>query len=239
VPYTTVNFSDVEDFEAIPEGEYAVEIDKVEVRRNKADDGDYLNWEFVVLDGDYENRRLWLITSLKPTALFRLKSVFEQLDVLDSDEMELEYDDDQEVTSSSGPRLLYPDVEGLEATVKVKVDMYDGKERNKVEDLYTGRKKRSKKTTRTAAAESRTQRRRSRARDEEDDYDDDDDDDEEEEESPRRTRSSRNGDRDSDREPRRRERATGPSRRVDRDSDREPERSSSRRSSSSGRRRLR
>jgi hypothetical protein len=182
--YHTVNFGDVEEFEPLPPGEYAVEVSKVEVRRNKADDADYLNWEFVVLDGDYENRRLWFITSLKPTALFRLKSVFEQLDVLDGDEMELEYDDDQEVTQSSGPRLLYPDVEGMEATVKVKSDMYDGKERSKVDDLYTGRKK-SRKTTRTAAAESRTKRVRSQSRDEEE-YDDEDEDEEEEEETPRR-----------------------------------------------------
>jgi hypothetical protein len=205
------------------------------VRRNKAEDGDYLNWEFVVIDGDYENRRLWLITSLKPTALFRLKGLFEQLDVLDGDEMELEYDDDKEVTQSSGPRLLYPDVEGLEATAKVTVEMYDGKERNKVSEVYTGRKKRSKKTTRTAAAESRTQRRRSRSRD--DDYDDEDDDDEddedeyEERDTRRSSRTSRSSNSRSEREPSRRSN----SRRSERDSEPEPR---SRRASS-GRRRLR
>jgi hypothetical protein len=189
MPYTTVNFSDVEDFSALPEGEYAVEIDKVEVRRNKADDGDYLNWEFVVLDGDYENRRLWLITSLKPNALFRLKDVLEQLDVLDSDEIELEYDDDQEVTSSSGPRLLYPDVEGLEATVSVKNEMYDGRERNRVEEVTTGSRKK-KATAKKASSKARRQE------DDDSQYDVDGD---EEEEAPRRstrqpaTRSRRDG----------------------------------------------
>jgi hypothetical protein len=214
-----VNFSDVEDFEALPEGEYAVEIDKVEVRRNKADDGDYLNWEFVVLDGDYENRRLWLITSLKPQALFRLKDVLEQLDLLEGDEMELEWDDDQDVTSSSGPRLLYPDVEGMEASIRVKNETFDGKERNRVDSVFTGRKKsRDKKTTRRSADDSRRTRSRSRRDEEEYDVDEDDDDEEEEEESPRRSsrqrttgRQSRERDTDSERSPRSRrsERSSG------------------------------
>jgi hypothetical protein len=184
--YTTVNFSDVEDFEALPQGEYGVEVDKVEVRMNKAGDGEYLNWELVVLDGDYENRRLWMITSLKPTALFRLKQVFEDLDVLEGDEMELEYDDDQEITNSSGPRLLYPDVEGMEATAYVKNEMYDGKERNRVEVLTTDapKKSKSKKSSRNGGRATST---KSRRRDEDDsqydvDYDD------EEEETPRSRR---------------------------------------------------
>jgi hypothetical protein len=195
MPYTTVNFSDVEDFDALPEDQYGIEIDKVEVRRNKANDGDYLNWELVVIDGDYENRRLWMITSLKPTALFRLKQVFEELDVLDGEEMELEYDDDQEVTSSSGPRLLYPDVEGLEATATVTTEMYDGKERNRVQALSSGRAKKkrtTKQTTRNSAAASK---KRSRSRDEDDDsqydVDADEEEEEEEEEQPRRRTTSR------------------------------------------------
>jgi hypothetical protein len=222
-----VNFSDVEDFEAIPEGEYGAEVDKVEVRRNKADDGDYLNWEFVILDGDYENRRLWLITSLKPTALFRLKDIFEQLDVLEGDEMELEYDDDQDVTTSSGPRLLYPDVEGMEVSIRVKNETYDGKERNKVESVYTERQRKrgrnDRKTTRQSASDSkRTRSRRSRRDEEEYDVDEDDDDeDDEEEESPRRrSRSSTN-------------------RRESRSRNTDSERPSRRSSERSGRRRLR
>ena len=171
MPITTINFSDVEDFEALPEDEYAVEIDKVEVRSNKAGDGEYLNWELVVLDGDYENRRLWMITSLKPTALFRLKRVFEELDVLDGDEIDLEYDDDEQVTSSSGPRLLYPELEGLECVAKVTNEMYDGRERNRVEDLFTERhtkKTKKRSSTKSSSNGNRATRRRSRD-DEEDD----------------------------------------------------------------------
>lgn len=160
--YQKINFADVEAFEPLEDGEYAVEIEKVEVRRNKADDGNYLNWEMVVLDGDYENRRLWMITSLKDTALFRLKDVLGELDVLEEDELEeefdLEYDDDVEVSTTSGPRLIYPEVEGLEATAVVKTEMYDGKPRNRVEALYGGgsRKTRRKSKTKSSGREERS-----------------------------------------------------------------------------------
>jgi Protein of unknown function (DUF669) len=210
MPYHTINFSDVESFEPMPGSEwYGVEIDHVEVRENKDGDALYLNWELVVVDGDYENRRLWYITSLKDTALFRLKQTFETLGVIDPDETELdiEYDDDIEPTTKSGPRLLYPEVEGLEASAFVKNEMYDGREQNKVSELRgeqpKPRKRKSSDNGRSAArsrrdveeeeAPRRASRTRSRAVDDDDDTprrsrrpSRDDDDDYEDEPQPRR-----------------------------------------------------
>ncbi|HEX4503378.1 MAG TPA: DUF669 domain-containing protein [Scandinavium sp.] len=190
MPSTTVNFADVDSFEPLPEGSYDIEVDKVEVRRNKADDGDYLNWELVVIDGEYENRRLWMITSLKPQALFRLKQVLLDLGIIDEDEeeMDLEWDDDVEPTTSGGPLLLYPELQGIEAVAQVKNEMYDGRERNRVENLFGPDKKpKKKKTTRTAAAESRGNGGRSRRRVVEEEDEDEED---EEEERPRRKTST-------------------------------------------------
>lgn len=192
MPSTTVNFADVDSFEPLPEGSYDIEVDKVEVRRNKADDGDYLNWELVVIDGEYENRRLWMITSLKPQALFRLKQVLLDLGIIDEDEeeMDLEWDDDVEPTTSGGPLLLYPELQGIEAVAQVKNEMYDGRERNRVENLFGPDKKpKKKKTTRTAAAESRGNGGRSRRRVVEEE-DEDEDEEDEEEERPRRKSST-------------------------------------------------
>jgi hypothetical protein len=168
-------------------------VDKVEVRRNKADDGDYLNWELVVIDGEYENRRLWMITSLKPQALFRLKQVLLDLGIIDEDEeeMDLEWDDDVEPTTSGGPLLLYPELQGIEAVAQVKNEMYDGRERNRVENLFGPDKKpKKKKTTRTAAAESRGNGGRSRRRARAEEEDEDEDEEDEEEERPRRKSST-------------------------------------------------
>jgi hypothetical protein len=187
MPTTTVNFADVDSFEPLPEGTYDIEIDKVEVRRNKADDGDYLNWELVVIDGEYENRRLWMITSLKPTALFRLKQVLEDLGMLEDDdeEMDIEYDDDVDPSTSGGPRVLYPELEGIEGVAQVKNEMWEGRERNRVENLY-GPERKTKKKRRVADANANKSRSRSRREEPEDDDDDED----EEEEQPRRRRSS-------------------------------------------------
>jgi hypothetical protein len=207
VPHINVNLADVDSFEPLPEDEYDVEVDKVEVRMNKAGDGLYLNWELAVIDGEYENRKLWMITSLKETALFRLKQVFEDLDIIDPDdeEIEIEYDDDVEPTSSGGPRLLYPEVEGLEGIARVKNEMYDGRERNRVEQLTSGRSKsRKRKTTRNSAKASKGSKSTGRSRSRRDDDDDDDDEEEEEEEERPRRRSSSGSSRRSSSSSRRR-----------------------------------
>lgn len=136
MPRVTINFAGVEGgFEAVPEGTYECEIIAVECRESKSSENDYLNWEFKITEeGDHVGQHLWMITSLSPRALFRLKDVFEALDVLE-DEMNLDFDDDVEITPSAGPRMLEPDVEGLQCMVVVKNEMYENKERNRVNEV--------------------------------------------------------------------------------------------------------
>lgn len=134
---TTINFAEVEGgFEAVPEGVYDVTIETVEVRQSKSSEHDYFNWEFKITgpDDDYEGQHLWMITSLSPKALFRLKDVFEALDVLE-DEMALDWDDDVEITPGAGPQLLEPDVIGMACSVRVHNELYEGKERNRIDEV--------------------------------------------------------------------------------------------------------
>lgn len=188
MPHMKVNLSDVESFEAMPADDYAVEVEKVEVRENKQGDALYLNWELVVLDGDYENRRLWYITSLKETALFRLKETFIELGVLDDDEeeLEIEYDDDPAPTPQSGPIVLDPELEGIECTARVSVEMYDARERNRVDQLLANSPKKTKRTTKASRKAVDTSRSSRRITDEAEDDDED-----EEEEAPRRRSAPR------------------------------------------------
>ena len=153
---TTINFAEVEGgFEAVPEGVYDVTIETVEVRDSKSSEHDYFNWEFKITgpDDDYEGQHLWMITSLSPRALFRLKDVFEVLGVLE-DEMTLDWDDDVEITNSSGPVLLEPDVIGMACCVKVENEMYEGKERNRVQDVLPEGSASSKSNGRSSAKAS-------------------------------------------------------------------------------------
>lgn len=72
------DFSNVEvkDFEALPGGDYPVYITEVELKDNKAGDGQYFNWTLTVVeDHANANRNFWYITSLKPQALFGLKGL--------------------------------------------------------------------------------------------------------------------------------------------------------------------
>lgn len=129
-----INFAEVSGgFDPVPEGTYEVIIEKVEVRDSKSSDNDYLNWEFRITDEEYEGQRLWNITSLSPKALFRLKEDLLTLGVIEEDEeVELEWEEDVDITQSEGPRLLFPEVEGLACCVQVRNEVWEGKERNKV-----------------------------------------------------------------------------------------------------------
>ena len=159
----SINFAEVEGgFEAVPEGTYMCEIEKVECRQSKSSEHDYLNWEFKIIDDeDHEGQHLWMITSLSPRALFRLKDVFEALDVLE-DEMNLDFDDDVDITPTAGPRMLEPDVEGLQCMVVVTNEVYENKERNRVNEIRPAKAPETKRNGRSTAKSSSPRKTSSR-----------------------------------------------------------------------------
>lgn len=132
-----INFAEVESsFEPLPEGQYDCIIDRVEVRESNSSEHNYLNWELSVQDDDYEGRKLWMITSLSPRALFRLKDVLMALGVIeDDDEIEIEWDDEIDVSPKEGPQVIEPELDGIACVAVVTNEMYDGRERNRVNDL--------------------------------------------------------------------------------------------------------
>lgn len=132
-----INFGEVESsFEPLPEGRYECIVETVEVRESKSSDNDYLNWELKVMDDEHEGRRLWMITSLSEKALFRLKDTFLALDVIEEDEeIDLEWEDDVDITPQEGPVLTNPDVIGIACIAVVTNEVYDGRERNRVNEI--------------------------------------------------------------------------------------------------------
>ena len=129
MPRVTVDFSDVEEFEPLPKGDYPVLIDKMEYREaQESDKYDYINWELVVSEGEHKNRKLFFITSFSPKALWRMKQVFENLGVYD-DALEVDYDEDAD------NMVTEPELIGTPALATVSIRKYEGREQNQVDAL--------------------------------------------------------------------------------------------------------
>jgi hypothetical protein len=126
-----IDFSEVEDtFEVLPEGRYECVVEDCQVRESKSSDNNYLNWEFKIIDGEYEDRRIWIGTSFSPKALAGMKQVLVNIGAIEEDdEIEFEWDESVDITPKEGPQLTYPDVIGLPASIVTVNKVYEGRER--------------------------------------------------------------------------------------------------------------
>ena len=69
-----VDFSEVQEFDLIPEGVYRACVTEQEVRESNSSEYPYINWTYTIVGSANDNRKVWLMTSLSPKALFRLKA---------------------------------------------------------------------------------------------------------------------------------------------------------------------
>lgn len=122
-----LDFSNVQEFEALPAGDYPVYVEQVELKQSQHSDYPYLNYTLVVSEGEYANRKLFMISSLSPKALWRAKAVFQSLGVY-QEQMDLNVDDDTN-------QLLSPDLVGAVALAIVGQEVYEGRVQNRVQDL--------------------------------------------------------------------------------------------------------
>lgn len=128
-----VDFSEVEEFDNIPKGDYPVVIEKVEIRDSQTSQHQYLNWTLVVSEGEYKDRKLWLVTSFSPKALFRMKQVFDNLAIFgEGEEVDIDFDDESGLVTS-------PELAGLPAiaVVKIEKDRQSNTDRNRVDTLLS------------------------------------------------------------------------------------------------------
>ena len=139
---TTVDFSDVQEFSAIPKGDYPAVIVKAEYRGTETTGKEhpYINWEFDLTDGEFKGRKQWLVTSFSPKALWRLKDMMENLGVV---EEEIEFDYDEETGLITDPELV-----GLPCVLSVSKGMYQGRETNNVDAVTAPEGGAPKKTSR-------------------------------------------------------------------------------------------
>lgn len=101
----------------VPEDDYIVQVDEVEVRTSDDSGQDYLSFTFEISEGDHKGKKLYHNCSLQPQALFNLRGVLESLgmDVPD------------------GPMDLDPaDLVGLSCSVAVQHEDYKGKTKARI-----------------------------------------------------------------------------------------------------------
>jgi hypothetical protein len=139
-----IDFSEVEDQGPLPEGRYEVICEDCTVRESKSSDNDYLNFEFRVVDEEYEDRRIWIGASLSPNALFGLEEVLVAMGAIEEDEaVDIEWADDVDITPKEGPQVTNPEVIGLPACIATVNSTYNNRERqdqwnSKVEPTGSG-----------------------------------------------------------------------------------------------------
>lgn len=116
-----VDFADTQGRVLMAEGDYLAKVEKVEQKTSDNSGNDYLAWTFRTIDDDkkYNNKPLYVNTSLQPQALWNLRNLLEALgvDVPDS-EMELQLEE-------------YID---LECVLTVEDDEYEGRKTSRVVD---------------------------------------------------------------------------------------------------------
>ena len=116
----TIDFSDVQDFDVLEEGEYPVVIEKAEFRAAREEGKfPYINLEMAITEEKYKGRKLWMILSFSPKALWRMKDVFENLGIY-NDAMEVDYDEDTNL-------VIDPELVGLPAIAVVSHREWEGR----------------------------------------------------------------------------------------------------------------
>lgn len=144
----TVDFSEVESFEPLPKGEYLAVIEEAKVVHPASEDKyPYINLKLdVTEDGEYKGRKLWVIWSLSPKALFRMKNDLDNLGIV-VDEIDIDFDEDTDMVTS-------PELVGVPVVATVSMRTYEGREQNQVDVLRSpdGAQPVGAKTTGTKAA---------------------------------------------------------------------------------------
>ena len=119
----TIDFNGVESGgRSVPDGEYLIEVLSVEEKETNAGDSTYLAWKWKVVDGAYKGATIYDNTSLKATALWRLKSLLECLGM----------------EASGKLSLNFPELRGKRLLAEVANETYQGKQKPRIAGFLRG-----------------------------------------------------------------------------------------------------
>lgn len=118
------NFSDIPD-DTIEPGNYMATVEHIELRTSDNSGLDYLNWEFNLTDAEHLGRKVWMILSLSPKALFRVKQTAEVLGFEEVFAFSIDEDN----------MVVEPDFNGMEVELLLENREYQGKVRTQVKEI--------------------------------------------------------------------------------------------------------
>jgi len=107
----------------ITPGRYPAQVTKAEIKDTKAGDSEYVNWEFTITEGEFAGKLVWLATSLKESAMWRIVSLLNALGV---DLAKVEKAENFELDSAIGKGI----------TLLIGEEEYNSKMKPKVVDFY-------------------------------------------------------------------------------------------------------
>lgn len=119
----TVDFSGVESGgRSVPDGDYLLEVISIE-EKESGEGNPYLAWKWKVVEGPYKGATVYDNTSLKSTALWRLKTLLECLGV--------------DVTNGK-MALNFKEYRGKTCLVKIANEVYQGKDKPRIAEFLRG-----------------------------------------------------------------------------------------------------
>ncbi len=123
----------------VPEGDYLVEVEAVELRETRDRSGEYLSFELTIVEGDRQGDMLWMIASLKPSMVRMLRNTLVALGIED-EQITLQVESEELPRGADrkiSPRqfLVDPDLVGRRAIATVVHDEWEGELRTKVRRL--------------------------------------------------------------------------------------------------------
>lgn len=113
-----IDMTNVESSVLVPEGDHKVKVTEVTVETSENSGKTYLKWKLAVIDG---GGTLYHNTSLQPQALFSLKNVLVSLGV---------------PVPASVVKLNLDDLEGKTMGVTVEHEVYQGKKKARITDVF-------------------------------------------------------------------------------------------------------
>lgn len=123
----TVNFADVQTRALIPAGDYSGIVTDCVLKEKTGKEHPYLNFEVTIAEGDHEGRKLYLVASFQPNAMWKMMETFQNLGLTDLD-YKLTVDDQTMV-------LTEPEVIGLPCVIQVFQEPYNKRMTSKISNI--------------------------------------------------------------------------------------------------------